>query len=398
MKIIIDRPALHRALQHVGSAVAARSPKPQLGCFLLRASKTGAGTLEIVGTDAELSLRTKVSQVDVQRTGECLVPADKLKAIIAAEEEEPTLTLDAADDLLHIKGGSAHFKMHTYAPADFPDVPTFDQVSEQDKDAAAQRLTISGFNLARLLDLTLFATSKENSRYAINGIMLRRDGSTLDVVATDGRRLALAQLKLPGVKGVKPATISAIVSTKSAALLRRLIATDVHAPDVQLVVTDTRIHAAQLDTELSANLVEGKFPPYQDVIPKTSDKTATLLRDPFTSALRRAALLTNEESRGVRLAFKPDANTQGKAHLELSARAAEVGEAAVHMPAVTYDGEAIEIGFNPSFIVDACKAIESDSITLQLQAANKPGLITTKLGTDAAAIQYHYVVMPVSLV
>ena len=133
---------------------------------------------------------------------------------------------------------------------------------------------------------------------------------------------------------------------------------------------------------MSTALVEGTFPPYNDVIPKDSDKKVSINRDRFFSAVRRAALLTNEESKGVRLAF--GANT-----LSISSRAPEMGEAKIDLP-VEYAGEAIEIGFNPIYLMDALKVADQETVTFELKTPNKPGLLKSGPG-------FQYVVMPVNL-
>ncbi|VAX38778.1 DNA polymerase III beta subunit, partial [hydrothermal vent metagenome] len=136
---------------------------------------------------------------------------------------------------------------------------------------------------------------------------------------------------------------------------------------------------------LSSNLVEGAFPPYEDVIPKDNDKTVHFDRDVLFSAVRRAALLTNEESRGVRLAF-----TASDKRLDISSRAPEMGEANIQVDLREYKGEDIEIGFNPGFITDALKVITDPDVIMELKKDNKPGLIRS--GND-----FMYVVMPVNL-
>ena len=136
---------------------------------------------------------------------------------------------------------------------------------------------------------------------------------------------------------------------------------------------------------LASNLVEGAFPPFEDVIPKDHDKKVTFDRDVLTAAVRRAALLTNEESRGVRMSF----NGENKM-VELTSRAPEMGEADIRVPVNAYEGDDIEIGFNPHFITDALKVITEPEVVMELKAPNKPGLI--KSGND-----FVYVVMPVNL-
>jgi DNA polymerase-3 subunit beta len=133
---------------------------------------------------------------------------------------------------------------------------------------------------------------------------------------------------------------------------------------------------------LTSNLVEGQFPPYEDVIPKDTDKAMSAATADFLSAIRRAALLTTEESKGVRMAFS-------KKGLVLTSRSPESGEATVNFPA-KYEGSDVEIGFNPQFLTDALRVVDNDEITLELTAPNRPGLL--KGGSD-----FLYVIMPVNL-
>jgi DNA polymerase-3 subunit beta len=391
MKVICDRGALMDAINLVSGAVAARSPKPQLGCVKLVASKSGgAGDLTLSATDAEIALRLSISQVDVQKAGEVLIPADKLRAIVSAEDGEPTLTLESDGEMCSIKGADAHFKVYGYPAADFPPIPEFGDVVSGKMDAPKAKavLTHPAGSLSQLVARTLFATARETSRYAINGVLFKRDGKRLEMVATDGRRLALSRAPLSG--GDKDAkAVSCIIPSKGLGMLMKLISQ--HDEPVQIAITDAQIlfsfgtAASPGRAVLVSNLVEGSFPPYEDVIPKDQDKKVTFDRDVLASAVRRAALLTNEESRGVRMNFK------GKdKQLELSSRAAEVGEAQIRCDLAGYDGDDIEIGFNPTFVTDALKVISEPEVIMELKAGNKPGLI--KSGAD-----FMYVVMPVSL-
>jgi len=395
MKVICDRGALMDAINLVSGAVAARSPKPQLGCVKIVASKSGgAGELTLSATDAEIALKLSISQVDVQRAGEVLIPADKLRAIVSAEDGEPTLTLESDGEMCSIKGADAHFKVYGYPAADFPPIPDFADVvtGKLDSPKATAVLTHPAGSLSQLVSRTLFATARETSRYAINGVLFKRDGKRLEMVATDGRRLALARAPLSNIGGggEKDAkAVSCIIPSKGLGMLMKLIQSN--DEPVQIAITDAQIlfsfgtAASPGRAVLVSNLVEGSFPPYEDVIPKDQDKKVTFDRDVLASAVRRAALLTNEESRGVRMSFK------GKdKQLELSSRAAEVGEANIRCDLAGYDGDDIEIGFNPTFVTDALKVITDPEVIMELKAGNKPGLI--KSGAD-----FMYVVMPVSL-
>src|SRR5262249_21644278 len=151
-------------------------------------------------TDLEVSLRLSTPRVEVSEPGEALVPADKLGQIVR-ESVDPTLTIETEQDTAHVRGQDAHFRVFGYPVSEFPPTPAFD--GEADFEVAAS-------DLIQLINQTTFATARENSRYAINGVLLEREGSKLNVVATDGRRLAFAKGHCKAAKGD---TRSAIVPT-----------------------------------------------------------------------------------------------------------------------------------------------------------------------------------------
>jgi len=382
MKVICDRAVLLDAINLTAGVVASRTPKPQLTCVKLIATNDGDSMLTLGATDAEIAIRLTTANVQVDEPGEALIPAEKLRQIIAAEDREQTLTLITKDDELEIRGKDAKFKIFGYPAGDFPKLPT-------PKDTAGKNaFEIPATDLGTLIARTSFATARENSRYAINGVLLKCDGKTIQMVATDGRRLAIAKTSAgSGASGVEAI---GIIPTKALNLVGKLSV----SPDenVRVAVTDNQAifafgdEASGSSAVLSTALVEGAFPPYEDVVPKDQDKKATFDRETLASGVRRAALLTNEESRGVRLAF----STDEKGKLCLTSRAPEMGEAEVKVEMESYDGEPMEVGFNPVFITDALKVIEDSQVVFELKAGNKPGVLRS--GQD-----FLYVVMPVSL-
>ncbi|MBL8747042.1 MAG: DNA polymerase III subunit beta [Phycisphaerae bacterium] len=391
MKAICDRAALKNAVDLVAGVVPTRSPKPELTCIKIAAKKTtgkgGAGAITLSATDAEVSLRLSRTQVEVQEPGEVLVPGDRLRGIITAEDADPTLTIESEGDFCLIKGRDAKFKIYGYPVGSLPPIPEF-----PDNDHTADIFSINAGQLQRLITRTIFAVARDNSRYAINGVLLKRVGKKIEMVATDGRRLALARGSAEGTPSAEKQT-SCIIPTKALGLASRLI--DDEDATVRIAVTANQVLFA-FDTEggaagggagtiLASNLVEGTFPPYEDVIPKDQDKKAKFDVGVLSSAVRRAALLTNEESRGVRLAF----SGSGKS-LKMTSRTPEMGEAEIDVEFESYDGGEVEIGFNPAFLSDALKIVPDQHVMLELKAGNKPGLI--KSGSD-----FLYVVMPVNL-
>jgi DNA polymerase-3 subunit beta len=368
MKVICDRGALWESLSLVGGVVATRTPKPVLTCVKLEASEE-TGSLILSGTDLEVAVRLSSPRVDIQQGGQALIPHNKLSQIVR-ESTDPTLTLETEQDVTHITGQDSRFKVFGYSADEFPPVPEFDGEAD---------FEISAAELHRLVAMTIFATARETSRYAINGVLMEREQNKLAVVATDGHRLAMArgQCQAKDEEEARPA----IVPAKALNLLLKLF--DDADQSVKVKIVENQILFASDEAVLSSNLIESKFPPYQDVIPKDSDKKATLPTDGFISAVRRAALLTNEESKGVRMSFE-----DGK--LTLSSRAPEMGEAEIQLELSDYQGEPLEVGFNPTYLLDALKVIDSEEVRLEMKAANKPGLLRT-------GQNFLYVVMPINL-
>ncbi|MBA7707148.1 Beta sliding clamp [subsurface metagenome] len=205
-------------------------------------------------------------------------------------------------------------------------------------------------------------------------------GKKLSLIATDGRRLARSRVDLASAPGEKIAKANIIVPAKTMVLLDKLGGGDKDSVLVKLV--DNQVLISWADVVISSGLIEGNFPKYEDIIPKDYDKKLTLSTEAVLSAARRAALLTSEESRGIRIAI-------GKETIVFSGKAPETGDAQVEM-GVDYKGEPIEIGFNPQFLIDALRVIQAAEFELELGQPDRPGLI--KSGAN-----FLYVLMPINL-
>jgi DNA polymerase-3 subunit beta len=366
MKVICNRGALLEAISVAGNAVATRTPKPVLQCVKVSAADD---RLTIAATDLEVAIRYSDAQVQIEQPGETLLPADKFRDIVR-ESVDDTLAIEVDGATCNIRGQDSHFKIFTQNAADFPPVPDFEGEAD---------FTIAGGVLKQLIGQTLFAAAKESTRYAFNGILVVAKGKKLVLVSTDGRRLAQARADLLTDKLGKDGA-KAIIPAKAMTLIDKLIDDPEEAVGMQIRENQAIFHTAS--ATLTTNLVEGQFPPYEDVIPKDTDKKMTANTADFLSAIRRAALLTTEESKGVRLAF-------GKKGLVLTSRSPESGEATINFPC-KFEGTDVEIGFNPSFLTDALRVVDVDEITLEMTAPNRPGLIKGGPG-------FTYVIMPVNL-
>jgi DNA polymerase-3 subunit beta len=349
-----------------GNVVASRTPKPVLQCVKLTAEDN---TLTVAATDLEVAIRYSDNQVQIEKPGEALVPADKLRDIVR-ESMDDTLSIELAGEQAVIKGQDSKFTIYTQNPREFPPVPDFEGEAD---------FEIAGGHLKQLIGQTLFAAAKESTRYAFNGVLVVAKGKKISLVSTDGRRLAQAKGDLSAEKLPKDGA-RAIVPAKALQLIEKLV-DDPEAP-VSFQIRENKVIFHTADATLTSNLVEGQFPPYEDVIPKDTDKKMTAGTADFLSAVRRAALLTTEESKGVRMAFN-------KSGLKLTSRSPESGEAEVNF-ACKFEGSDVEIGFNPQFVTEALRVVDTDEITLELTAPNRPGLL--KGGQN-----FLYVIMPVNL-
>lgn len=365
IKMVCQRAGLDEAVGVVRPVVAARTPKPVLQCLKLSAGKD---SLTLMATDLEVTIRYEVTQVEVGSSGDAVVPADKFADIVRVSTGE-TLSIEADESAVTVKSETARFKVLGFDPGEFPGGPDFD--GEPD-------FTITAGVLRGLIGQTLFATAKEHTRYAINGVLWEKKGKKLNMVATDGRRLAKVSGGLTEAPGKDT---SAIVPAKALSTIGRLLREDEELVAVKF--TESQILFRTDRASVAAGLVEGQFPKYQDVIPRDANRKVQVGADDLYSALEQAAILTNEESKGVRLAFDP------KGGLTMTASSPEAGDAEVKCK-VEFEGEAIEIGFNPAYLMEALKVVSEPVVTLEMQDPSKPGLL--KSGDS-----FVYVVMPVNL-
>jgi DNA polymerase-3 subunit beta len=264
MKVICNRGALLDALTVTGNVVASRTPKPVLQCVKLTAADD---RLTLAATDLEVAIRYSDSQVQVEQGGEALLPADKLRDIVR-ESMDDTLSIEVGADkegasaagVASIRGQDSHFKIYTQRPGDFPPVPDFSGEAD---------FEITGGHLKQLIGQTLFAAAREQTRYAFNGVLMQAKAKKISLVSTDGRRLAMAKGDLVSDKLPKDGG-KAIVPTKALVLVDKLIDDPEETVGVQVRENQVIFHTPS--ATLTSNLVEGQFPPYEDVIPKDADK------------------------------------------------------------------------------------------------------------------------------
>jgi DNA polymerase-3 subunit beta len=366
MKVTLPTPLLLDAIGHGAAVASTKSPNPVLECVALRAER-GAGLL-VEATDLDVSLRLSLEEADVSEPGTLVVPAARLLAIVREIDQEQT-TLVEADGALVIESGRSQFRVRGEDARSFGDLPSF---------PASPGAKLPAAELKAMIRRTVFATAKEAGRFALHGVLVRVSGKLLELVATDGRRLARATHSLGSAVAKE---VRVIVGPKGLSLLERVVPDD--GGDLSVAVHERQVMFRAGRALVISRLIDGTFPAYEDVIPKPSPKAFRVPVAAFATALRRASLLTTRDALSVQMDVSRDLVT-------LRSRAAEVGEAKVELP-VAYDGAAERMGFNPAFLLDALKVMEPEAeVRFEFTTGKSPGKLTD--GDD-----YVYVAMPIAL-
>jgi DNA polymerase-3 subunit beta len=367
MKFQISRDALLKTIQSVIGVVERRQTMPILSNVLV-AAESGRLTLTASDLEVELSARTELQCDD---TGEVTAPGRKLLDICRSLPEGATISVELDKERLRLRSGRSRFNLSTLPAAEFPLVEGLE---------APKSLDVPQNELKMLLDRTQFSMAQQDVRYYLNGLLLEMSPGQLRAVATDGHRLALCDLRIEAEDS--PAELQVIVPRKGVLELQRLLGDGEAAARIELDANKVRVEIG--DLLFTSKLIDGRFPDYDRVVPRGGDKVVRANRSLVRESLSRAAILSNEKYKGVRLEL--DAGRVGiKAHNPEQEEAEDEFEA-------DYDGERLEIGFNVVYLLDALAALDSEHVTLKLSDANSSCLVL-----DPESDAYRYVVMPMRL-
>lgn len=366
MKVVVKREPLTAALSAAAAIVPLRGARPSLKNALLIADADG--NLEVQATDMEVGLRYGLKAESVQSPVSLCLPCITLSGLLRECTEE-IVTLETSGPKGSLTVGRDHFEVLGQESSDFPEVPGMGE---------GPTLSVPAAELMKMIDRTVYAAAREQGRYAINGVYMLCKDKLLEMVATDGRRLAFCKKKLKAGGALEEGVI---VPIKMMQEIRKLCELVPAGEDLQLALRGRSIVATGSSITLSSLVVEGIFPKYQQVIPKDADKEITIKRDVLAGALRKATFLTSDETRTVQLNF-----TAGTCLVE--ARSPDKGQAAVTIE-VEYTGEKVSIGFNPQYLQEALKVVSTDTVKLELRDSARPGLM--REGQD-----FQYVLMPVN--
>jgi len=365
MKFSIPREALLAPISQVVNVVERRQTLPVLANFLIEAVTEG---LRITGTDMGVELVARVG-ADVAQSGAITVPARKLVDICRALPEGAQLNVQLNGDKLAIHAGRSRFLLATLPAEEFP---ASDQAEVLDRYALPQN------RLGWLIEKTGFAMAQQDVRHYLNGLLIEFRDGLVRAVATDGHRLALAEWPVE----VKGELRSVIVPRKGVLEIARLI--DDIDDELTVSVGNGFLRVERERMAMTSQLIDGRFPDYEAVIPLPSDRALIVNRGDMIHALQRAAILSNEKYRGVRLDVEPN-TVRIAAHNPLQEEAIEELEA-------EHNFDELKVGFNVNYLLEALASIDGEKVRIALRDANSSCLITD---LDSEAVRQ--VVMPLKL-
>src|SRR5438105_10027072 len=359
------------ALQAVAGIVERRHTLPILANVLVRKSGT---QIEFTTSDLEIQVRTSAELDGDAGNFATTVGARKLIDILRSLPADQVVTLSAAQNKLTLQGGKSRFTLQTL-PAD--DFPLVQEAADFGPAFSVPQKTLKG-----LINQVHFAMAVHDIRYYLNGILFVAEGKSLTLVATDGHRLALAQATLD----VEIPKQEVILPRKTVLELQRLLKDEKDGDEgpIEMRFAGNQAKFSFSGMEFVTKLVEGKFPDYNRVIPKNHKNHVTLGRAPLLSSLQRTAILTSEKFKGVRLNIEPGT-------LRVASNNAEQEEAVDELD-IDYGGDAIEIGFNVTYLIDALANMEQDMVKMELADSNSSALFTIPENST-----FKYVVMPMRI-
>ncbi|VAX10417.1 DNA polymerase III beta subunit [hydrothermal vent metagenome] len=364
MKIKINRDVLLKPLLQVGGVVERRQTLPILSNVLI---KTDSNELTITATDLEVELKTKTDTTS-NSTYEFTLPARKLIDICKALPADTDVEINHKDDRATMKCGRSRFTLSTLPAQDFPSI---------EANVSKEKFSIPEKLLKRLLESTQFAMAQQDVRYYLNGMLFEVKEGMIRTVATDGHRLALSEAPFE-----MDSEIEVILPRKAVMELGRLLTDSDNKVNIEVSTNHVRV---EIDTiSFTTKLIDGKYPDYRGVLPRSTDNKMEADREVLKQALQRTSILSNEKYRGIRFKVKKDS-------LELLAHNPEQEEAEEEIN-IEYSGDELTIGFNVGYLIDVLTVISSERVQIELSDASSSCLIYA-----SGKNQSRYVVMPMRL-
>ncbi|HXR31957.1 MAG TPA: DNA polymerase III subunit beta [Solirubrobacterales bacterium] len=366
MKLTTKRDELVSKLSIVSRAVSTRAATQSLSGILLTADENG---VTLCATDLEMGLKTSLA-ADADGTGTILLPG-RLLAELARSLGDPTVEIELRESEhdVEIRSGGSSFHLRILQSEDFPAFP----------DEEGEPLTIPAAALAATIELVARAASRDDMRPVLTGVLVSASGSEMTMVATDSYRLAVKRTELESPIGGE---LEANIPAKALRELGRIVAAEgIEQVSVSLLRNQAVFRAGEI--VLNTRLIEGQFPNFRQLLPESYDHDVRMPRPELLDVTRRVSQLAQRNA-PLRLSFSPG-------ELTVAASTPDVGDAEETMPAA-FEGEPLEIGFNPDFLREGIESVEGDEVMLRLISPLRPGLLQPVGNED-----FRYLVMPIRL-
>ena len=364
MKFNTTKDVLLKGIQGVQTAISAKSSLPILSNILIEATNEH---IILTTTDLDIGMVSKL-QIKPSVVGAITIPAKKFSDIIKELPDGEAISISVKkNNMVNIECEKSAFKIMGLPKEEFPQLPEF-----KDKES----ITLQQAKLKKMLNMTIFAVSRDEARYVLNGVLFVIKPTYIRLVATDGRRLAMVEEKMQLPKTLER---KFIVPTKAINELGKILNEE---GEVKIFFSENQIFCEVGQTRLISRLIEGEFPNYEQVIPKETKDKLGVSRDKFLAAVKRVALFTNADSMAVKIELSKD-------KMVVSKSAPYLGEARVELDA-DYKGKEMAIGFNPDYLADLLKNTDQETISFELSDPDKPGAV--RIGSE-----YVYVVLPMQL-
>jgi DNA polymerase-3 subunit beta len=374
MKLSVSKDEMQEKLANIQNIVEKKNTMPILSHFLLTAGKKGS---YIIATDIETALREPLD-VSVEREGSICIPARKLFEIV--REVEGDVSFETVDEQwLKVKSGASNFRLACLPDTDFPVWPA--ELGGGD----VEELTVDAPMLLEMIEKTIYSAGESDTRYTLNGLLFHvsPENKSITVVGTDGHRLAII---IKQTDSVSKEEKRIIVPRKAVSELRRFLPSDGGAEGgkVKITIGEKHLLFSVGKIQFLTRLIEGSYPSYENVIPKTNEKKIALEKNLFVKVLRRVSIMSKERASAVRFDFE-----EGK--LTVSSSSPDLGEAKEEV-VVDYKGDKVSLGFNARYVLDVLGAISSERVVLEFQDPLSPVLVKEE-GNE----EYKCVIMPMRI-
>jgi DNA polymerase-3 subunit beta len=369
MKFVITRQNLHAGLAAVSASIPSKTTLPVLSNILFEATEDG---VRMSGTDLDVAVRV-LAPADVSEAGQMTAPGKKLQEITRELPDEP-VEVTTRGDQIELRCGRSRFKLNGLPADEFPALPQVD---------FEEGWTVGGGDLHTLIQHTSFAVSTEESRPILNGVLWELRDGTMQMVATNGHRLA--RMAIATAPASAPST-DFIVPPAALNQVQRLFERD---DDLHVARSGNHLGFRSDGTEVYTRLIEGSYPNYEQVIPKDNDKHAVVAKKALESAVRRMAVVASDQTHRIRMAFESE-------RVNLNVLTPDLGEGHDELE-LHFEGEELEIGFNANYLLEVLRYMPTDDVRMTFKAPERAATVEPVTGEGEDEVDYLCLVMPLRL-